>query len=859
MTGSRFSLLLALLTSTALPTAGAQTIAGQRVDSIAKVAVAGGFVVLVDAHDREVARTLVGRDGGFMIRVTGPGTYRLKSERIGYRASISPPFELARQQTLDYVFRVTPVPVSLAAVEVRDDGRCGTRPDKDTTVAPVWEEVRKALAAASWTERQGTYHVRVLRYERDLDARRRRVRGEEIRSRAGRMERNPFSSLPADRLASHGFIVPEGDAMWYYAPDAEILLDFDFLDTHCFRLVRGTKDRKGLIGLAFEPAPDRTLPEVDGTLWLDLQSAKLRRLEYRYTNMPYELQDDRVGGTVEFHQLPSSMWIVRGWQIRTPTMRTEEDVDQFMGRRTVIRLVGFRDIGGEVFEVSSHDGVPVFRAPMASMVGVVRDSGTARPLSGARVGLYGTDFETITDSAGTFGFQVPLEGDYEISLAHPAIESVGIHELRHRVALQRGETRQVEFRVPRAADVMGHLCPGEGDETRALFGVARRRGTGVPVAGASVFAAWQALAVSDTTVVTEGGQEVRRPELPGGGYRRSVPVTQTIETPGVDVRAAAATTDRAGFYVVCGLPEGTLIELRGRAEGLRSAVASVLFDETGQSVVHLGWDRRAGEPFHAVHTAPDHGWKLDLELAAPSPGNAAPSPLALAGIVIDVRTGQPIPGVHVAFNTTDTATSQRDGTFGFDRAGWKAGTNRVTFRRLGYRAGLHELRVASADTTMWLNVLLEPLAVELEEMVISGERLVVPKHMRGFYERRDRGVGTFLTRAEIQRRMAPRLLDILLTMPGVAIRGSTRGLDEHLYLTRAGARCRDPEPPIPPVVFVDGRTWGTILADDPITDLLNSLQPEIVVGIEVYSSPGQIPAEFNRREARCGAIVIWTN
>jgi hypothetical protein len=83
VTGSRLFLLVALLTSTALPTAGAQTINGQRVDSIAGVVVAGGFVVLLDAQGREVARTLVASDGRFTIRVTEPGTYRLKSERIG--------------------------------------------------------------------------------------------------------------------------------------------------------------------------------------------------------------------------------------------------------------------------------------------------------------------------------------------------------------------------------------------------------------------------------------------------------------------------------------------------------------------------------------------------------------------------------------------------------------------------------------------------------------------------------------------------------------------------------------------------------------------------------------------------------
>jgi hypothetical protein len=451
MTGHRSILLVVLLASAAFPPAGAQTVKGQRIDSLAGVAVTGGFVVLLDAGNQEVARTLVGSGGRFSVHAPGPGTYRLKSERIGYRASVSARLELAAGQSLEYIFRVTPIPVRLAAIEVRDERSCRNRPAEDAATALVWEEVRKALAAASWTARQPDYHVRVLIYERDLDANRHLMHGEQIRSKSGRMERNPFSSFPADQLAAHGFIVERGNEMWYYGPDAQVLLDEHFLDTHCFRLVRGQKDRDGLIGLAFEPTPDRSVPDVDGTLWLDLQSAELRLLEYRYTNLPYDLQDDRVGGTVNFHQIPSGMWIVQRWQIRTPTITSREGFDPLAGRRSVTRLLGFHDTGGEVFEISSRGAIPIFRAPMAGVVGSVRDSATGRPLGGARLTLDGTEFVTFTDSGGSFDLLVPLSGDYEITVAHPAIDSAGLRELRHPVALQRGATQLIEFRVPRRA------------------------------------------------------------------------------------------------------------------------------------------------------------------------------------------------------------------------------------------------------------------------------------------------------------------------------------------------------------------------------------------------------------------------
>jgi hypothetical protein len=506
-----------------------------------------------------------------------------------------------------------------------------------------------------------------------------------------------------------------------------------------------------------------------------------------------------------------------------------------------------------VFEISSQRGIPIFGAPVASVTGVATDSTTGLPLHGALLTVDGTDFVTLTDSTGAFDLRAPLNGEYEITLTHPTIDSAGLLRLQQPISLQRGRAQRVDFRVPHVESLLGRLCPDDGNGRRAVFGRVSQRKTGDPVAGARVVAVWQDVTVSQKTVVGEEPVQVRRPELPGGGHQHGVPAG-TVERPvEIDLREVAATTDGTGFYTLCGLPTGTLIEFNSRTADLTSRGASVLFEDAGQPVALLGWDRRAGEAFATEHAAPHRGLKLDFELAPVSERDSAPR-VALSGLVMDARTGHPLSAVYVEFNGVDTATTQRDGTFGFEQVEWNAGTNAVAFRRMGYRVALHEVQVERADTAMWMNVLLEPLAVDLAEVVISGERLVVPAHMRGFYDRRERGVGSFLTREEIERRMAPRLIDILLTIPGVRIKGS----DEHVYLVRAGPRCRNTEPPIPPVIFVDGRTWASILADDPITELLYSIRPETVMGIEVYDSQAQVPFEFQRRETRCGAIVIWT-
>jgi hypothetical protein len=334
-------------------------VAGQVVDAATAAPVGEGFVVLLDEQGREVARTLTAADGRFLLRAPRPGPYRLRSERIGYVAFVGPPFTLAVDQTLTRQLAVTALAVQLAAVEVTGRTTCRLDPDRAERREAVWEEARKALAAAAWTESQGIYQYRTVAFERDWDESRSVMRAQLSDTLFGHA-RAPFASVPAPELAGHGYIVAAAESIAYYGPDAVVLQDSTFLASHCFGLVGRSVRGVQQVGLSFQPEPRRRLPDVRGVLWLDEATAELRSLEFSYTRVPEGVTDERIGGTVEYLRMPSGAWIIRRWELRMPRLAAQTITSGYGAsqRRVVVR--GFRDAGGEVLEIRALDGRRVY-------------------------------------------------------------------------------------------------------------------------------------------------------------------------------------------------------------------------------------------------------------------------------------------------------------------------------------------------------------------------------------------------------------------------------------------------------------------------------------------------------------------
>jgi len=349
---------------------GAQAISGTLVEAETGAPVEGASVLLLNRDGERLDRRLTNAAGGFDFRTPGPGTYLLRAGRIGHARVLSDPIPIDRGVTVVYRLETPLEAIFLAGIEVESGRRCEVRPGPALSTAAVWEEARKALEVTSRTRSLGVYRYMIRRYERDLDARGRRVTSEQSRILRRQVLASPFRSLDVENLLEHGFVRPDGEESIYYAPDADVLLSDAFLDTHCMSLAEGEDEAEGLLRLSFEPTEDRGVPDISGVLWVDPADAELRWLDYRYEFLDVR-NSERLGGKIRFHRLPDGTWIVREWYIRTPVLQATVNQGRFGQKRVRPRLVGLKEEGGLVVRVHNLQGDLV----LESTAGIIEEPG----------------------------------------------------------------------------------------------------------------------------------------------------------------------------------------------------------------------------------------------------------------------------------------------------------------------------------------------------------------------------------------------------------------------------------------------------------------------------------------------------
>ena len=548
--------------------AHAQVVRGVVVDEASGRAMPGIVIVLLDTAGKRLAGVLADDAGRYAIRISIPGRYAIRAERIGYRADAPTPVTLAVGETVELRLVTRPVPVVLGAVRVTGKTPCVARASDGHEVSAVWDEARKALYATELTQRQELFTAKVMRFERMLDARDRKVLSYGTKQSSG-VTRNPFVSLPAAQLSANGFVRQNSTETIYYGPDAGVLLSDEFLGDHCFKLRDAGGRRSTMIGLEFEPVRGREKPEVAGTLWLDRKTGELRDLEFEYRflpNLPRSIRSEDFGGRVEFRRMATGAWIVERWMIRMPML---VDKGPLSANQAVlpggvaepherIQLGSIREEGGEVIETVARGERRANAVEAASVRGTIFDSTRMAPLPNARVFLDGTQFSTRSGPDGSFTIgQVP-PGTYSLSVTHPRFDSLQVRAPWTTVAMVAGEETTAQLAAPSTTTIFARDCtPEERKPAMAALRGYVRDGTGAPAIGAKVAGTWNRLVAASA---------------------QAAPVVQ---------EQAATRTDSAGRYGICGLPAGVSLTIRATSDDRRSLPQPITLPENQITVLDL--------------------------------------------------------------------------------------------------------------------------------------------------------------------------------------------------------------------------------------------------------------------------------
>lgn len=708
-------LLLAMLLFATSPARG-QKVEGTVVDRASRLPFPGVTIVLLDSGNTPVTSALSDERGRFLVAASLPGLYRLRFEAVGMFSETSPELlRLEEGETLNRTIAFEQRVRDLPAVTVTAKSRCVTAPEAGAAVAVLWDEVRKALAVTQLTAEAQRYRFDLVQYERELDPKSKAVRRSRSWERVGITDQ-PYASIPADSLTSHGYVQTTRDGTWYYAPDARTLLSDDFVRTHCLRPMAAKDDRSGLVGLAFEPTEERKIPDVSGVLWLETSTSRLRFLEYHYTGLPKGIRDHGFGGRVEFERLPTGAWVVQRWHITMPRISRQvrsmpsglpEVGPPRLVPVTVDVVIGIIEKGGEV-KTRVPSGIAVVTTQLGSIEGSVFDSTGNGPLAQASIWLEAPGEalparRIMTDSAGTFRMDSVPTGRYTLTLTHPRLDALGATFQPVPLNVEGGQLT-LSMATPSVPKIVNSMCPGGVKEDAAVVrGAVLRADSGARVPGARVVARW-----GDSS-------------SPGSG-------------PHAPSQEHSATADEGGHFTFCGLPRDRALELRAVEAGSR------------------------GEPL--MLTLASERLAM-VELLAPN-GRSE-----IAGVVSG-PDGKPIEGAEIRVLDSELAI-RTDARGRYRVAALPAGKHVVEARALGYAPARQFIDLADgvSDT---VDLTLRRVAQPLKAVTTVGSR---DRYRTGFQSRMARNAGgRFLTSDQIRRSGYIRVTELLATVPGLQIRKS---------------------------------------------------------------------------------------
>src|SRR5687767_12206374 len=200
----RLALVSALAFGVASEGLRAQSVRGTTVDQ-SGVGVPGVVVQLIDMSGAVVGRSLTAEAGDFRVQARGPGQYRLRTMRVGFRPVTSDAFALEIGQELMRPLSLTGLPFSLETVNIEGRNPCRTPADSGAVVFALWDQARTAMNAVQLTSGSRGVGATLLTYERALDPDRERIirQGSSIHSG---LTRGIWNAATMEQLRRTGYI-----------------------------------------------------------------------------------------------------------------------------------------------------------------------------------------------------------------------------------------------------------------------------------------------------------------------------------------------------------------------------------------------------------------------------------------------------------------------------------------------------------------------------------------------------------------------------------------------------------------------------------------------------------------------------
>ncbi len=218
-----------------------------------------------------------------------------------------------------------------------------------------------------------------------------------------------------------------------------------------------------------------------------------------------------------------------------------------------------------------------------------------------------------------------------------------------------------------------------------------------------------------------------------------------------------------------------------------------------------------------------------------APSDSASRPAAIAGQIVDSTDAPVFYAVVTVEGQALRATTDSAGHFRLGPV--PPGRHLLSVRALGYQPATLAINLKPGET-LQERYALRRVSVTLAELTVVGKP-EPPGRLAGFYVRRRLGLGKFLTRADIDKRFTNSIPSLFEGLPGIQVL-HVGGVDRVVF-PRCGRYA----------VYLDG--W---LQHGNPNEVLTSLNPADVAGIEIYRGPSELPAEFT--DNNCAAIVIWS-